>query len=130
MYLQIEPRLGSNGLGLCVVPKQVTIRKLICTDAGLASIGVEMGKGRALSREAKTGRALRVVILTVPWSSAGALHDQLKAGAGAVRQLSQRWLHRDTQKLVRDKLARNHRIHTRFLSEAQVDRETRTCSYE
>ena len=49
MYLQSEQRLGSTGLGLCVVPKNATIRKLICTDADLAAIGVEMGKGRDLS---------------------------------------------------------------------------------
>jgi hypothetical protein len=48
MYLQSEQHLGSTGLGLCVVPKRVTIRKLICTDADLAAIGAEMGKGRAL----------------------------------------------------------------------------------
>lgn len=48
MYLQSEQRLGSTGLGLCVVPKQVAIRKLICTDADLAAIGAEMGKGRDL----------------------------------------------------------------------------------
>jgi hypothetical protein len=48
MYLQSEQRLGATGLGLCVVPKQVTIRKLICTDADLAAIGAEMGKGRGL----------------------------------------------------------------------------------
>ena len=48
MYLQNEQRLGATGLGLCVVPKQVTIRKLICTDADLAAIGVETGKGRDL----------------------------------------------------------------------------------
>ena len=55
MYLQSEQRLGSTGLGLCVVPKQVTIRKLICTDADLAAIGAEMGKGRGLViREVRT----------------------------------------------------------------------------
>jgi len=48
MYLQSEHRLGSTGLGLCVVPKKVAIRKLICTDADLAAIGVEMRKGRHL----------------------------------------------------------------------------------
>ena len=48
MYLQSERHLGSTGLGLCVVPKQVTIRRLVCTDADLAAIGVEMGKGRGL----------------------------------------------------------------------------------
>jgi len=48
MYLQSEPRLGSTGLGLCVVPKRVTIRKLVCTDADLEAIGAEMGKGRGL----------------------------------------------------------------------------------
>lgn len=55
MYLQSEGSLGSPGLGLCVVPKQVTIRKLICTDADLAAIGAEMGKGRGLViREVRT----------------------------------------------------------------------------
>ena len=55
MYLQSEQRLGSTGLGLCVVPKQVAIRKLICTDADLAAIGAEMGKGRRLViREVRT----------------------------------------------------------------------------
>ena len=55
MYLQSEQRLGSTGLGLCVVPKKVTIRKLLCTDADLAAIGAEMGKGRALViREVRT----------------------------------------------------------------------------
>ena len=48
MYLQSEQRLGATGLGLCVVPKEVTIRKLVCTDADLAAIGAEMGKGRGL----------------------------------------------------------------------------------
>lgn len=48
MYLQNEQRLGATGLGLCVVPTQVTIRKLICPDADLAAIGVETGKGRDL----------------------------------------------------------------------------------
>src|SRR5687767_14037221 len=48
MYLQSEQRLGSPGLGLCLVPKHVTIRKLVCTDADLAAIGAEMGKGRGL----------------------------------------------------------------------------------
>jgi hypothetical protein len=48
MYLQSGQRLGSPGLGLCVVPKQVRVRKLICTDADLAAIGAEMGKGRGL----------------------------------------------------------------------------------
>lgn len=68
MYLQSEQRLGSTGLGLCVVPKQVTIRKLICTEADLAAIGAEMGKGRALViREVRTAiedamRRARVLI--------------------------------------------------------------------
>src|SRR6266545_4924418 len=48
MYLQSEQGLGSDGLGLCVVPNKVTIRKLICTDADLAAIGAAMGKGRDL----------------------------------------------------------------------------------
>lgn len=56
MYLQqSEPRLGATGLGLCVVPKAVAIRKLICTDADLEAIGREMGKGRGLViREVRT----------------------------------------------------------------------------
>lgn len=56
MYLQqSEPRLGAPGLGLCVVPKGVAIRKLICTDADLEAIGREMGKGRGLViREVRT----------------------------------------------------------------------------
>jgi hypothetical protein len=55
MYLQSERRLGSTGLGLCVVPKEVTIRRLICTDADLEAIGAEMGKGRGLViREVRT----------------------------------------------------------------------------
>ena len=55
MYLHSEQRLGSTGFGLCVVPKKVTIRKLLCTDADLAAIGAEMGKGRALViREVRT----------------------------------------------------------------------------
>ena len=55
MYLQSEQHLGSTGLGLCVVPKTVTIRKLICTEADLAAIGAEMAKGRALViREVRT----------------------------------------------------------------------------
>ncbi|MGH9219813.1 MAG: hypothetical protein ACRD1W_10960 [Vicinamibacterales bacterium] len=56
MYLQqSEQRLGATGLGLCVVPKGVTIRKLICTDADLEAIGTEMGKGRGLViREVRT----------------------------------------------------------------------------
>ena len=55
MYLQGEQRLGATGLGLCVVPKQVTIRKLICSDADMEAIGAEMGKGRGLViREVRT----------------------------------------------------------------------------
>ena len=68
MYLQSEQRLGSTGLGLCVVPKQVSVRKLICTDADLAAIGAAMGKGRDLViREVRTAiedavRRARVLI--------------------------------------------------------------------
>ena len=55
MYLQSEQRLGATGLGLCAVPKQVTVRKLISTDADLAAIGAQMGKGRDLViREVRT----------------------------------------------------------------------------
>jgi hypothetical protein len=55
MYLQSEQGLGATGLGLCVVPKKVTIRKLICTDADMNAIGAEMGKGRGLViREVRT----------------------------------------------------------------------------
>ena len=55
MYLQSEQRLGDSGLGLCVVPKKVEIKKLVCTDADMAAIGAEMGKGRALViREVRT----------------------------------------------------------------------------
>jgi hypothetical protein len=55
MYLQSEQRLGGSGLGLCVVPKKVEIKKLVCTDADMAAIGAEMKKGRALViREVRT----------------------------------------------------------------------------
>jgi len=55
MYLQSEQRLGDGGLGLCVVPKKVEIKKLVCTDADLEAIGAEMGKGRGLViREVRT----------------------------------------------------------------------------
>ena len=55
MYLQSEQHLGATGLGLCVIPKGVTVRKLVCTDADLAAIGAQMGKGRDLViREVRT----------------------------------------------------------------------------
>ena len=55
MYLQSEQRLGDSGLGLCVVPKKVEIKKLVATDADMAAIGAEMKKGRPLViREVRT----------------------------------------------------------------------------
>ncbi len=56
MYLQrSEPHLGATGLGLCAIPKGVTVRNLIATDADLAAIGAQMGKGRDLViREVRT----------------------------------------------------------------------------
>lgn len=59
MYLQSDRHLGqdlgSSGLGLCVVPKTTTVRKLVVTEADMAAIGAEMGKGRALViREVRT----------------------------------------------------------------------------
>ncbi len=55
MYLQHGEGIGSTGLGACVVPKQVTIRKLICTDADLRGIGGELGLGRdPVIREVRT----------------------------------------------------------------------------
>jgi|SRR5688572_3952535 len=56
MYLQQnEQHLGAAGLGLCVVPKELLVRKLIATDADLEAIGREMGKGRGLvTREVRT----------------------------------------------------------------------------
>ena len=48
MYLQqSEQRLGATGLGLCVVPKEVAVRRLICTDADLEAIGAAMGRDAA-----------------------------------------------------------------------------------
>ena len=47
MYLQLGCGSHSSGLGACVVPTGVTLRKLRLTDADRAAIGAALGLGRA-----------------------------------------------------------------------------------
>ena len=59
-------------------------------------------------------RKLHIAILTVPLPSAKALHDQLKAGTGALGKLFQGRLHTATRKWVLDMLWRKHLIHSKL----------------
>lgn len=103
-------KFGRTGAGIGALAQPSDLERSI----ELLTKVLQLNPAGGYVKGSKAGRALRTVILTVPWSSAGALHDQLKAGTGAVGQLFQRRLHPDTQKWVLDKLARKHRIHTRF----------------
>lgn len=67
MYLQGGNAIGATGLGACVVPRNVVIRRLICTDADLVAIGGVLGLGRdPVIREVRTAiedAARRCVVL-------------------------------------------------------------------
>ncbi|MET0657710.1 MAG: hypothetical protein ABW110_06080 [Steroidobacteraceae bacterium] len=67
MYLQLERDSQSSGLGACVVPAGVTLRRLRLTDADRTAIGTALGLGRAATvaevRTAITGSIQRAVTL-------------------------------------------------------------------
>jgi hypothetical protein len=75
---------------------------------------LELNPAGGYVKGSAAGNRLRIAILTVPFGSAKTLHDQLKAGTGALGQLFQRRLHPETQKWVLGRLMRSHRIHIRL----------------